>query len=91
MKLLESAERALALKLLDFSSVLLNVALELEPHRLCSYLLELSQTFSIFYEQCRVMNAEPSLRHSRVVLCAQTRDALVTGLELLGIGVPDVM
>ena len=91
VELLEPAERALGLKLLDFSDVLHDVAMHLEPHRLCAYLFELSQTFSIFYEQCPVLNAVPSLWNSRLVLCDQARDTLVTGLNLLGIGVPDIM
>lgn len=91
VELLEPAERALGLKLLDFSDVLHDVAMHLEPHRLCAYLFELSQTFSIFYEQCPVLNAVPSLRSSRLVLCDQARDTLVTGLNLLGIGVPEIM
>lgn len=91
VELLEPAERALGLKLLDFSDVLHDVALHLEPHRLCAYLFELAQTFSIFYEKCPVLNAIPSLRNSRLVLCDQARDTLVTGLDLLGIGIPEVM
>lgn len=91
VQLFEPAERALGLKLLDFLEVLRDVGHELEPHRLCAYLFELAQAFSVFYEQCPVLNADAALRRSRLTLCVQTRDALTTGLELLGIAVPEVM
>ena len=31
----------------------------LEPHRLCTYLFQLAQAFSAFYEHCPVLKAEP--------------------------------
>jgi arginyl-tRNA synthetase len=91
VKVVEPGERALALKLLTFGEVLSEVGSELEPHRLCTYLFDLAQTFSVFYEQCPVLKAEPELRESRLALCALTMHALVTGLELLGIESPETM
>ncbi|MCT1479383.1 arginine--tRNA ligase [Microbacterium sp. p3-SID336] len=87
----EPAERALALLLLDFGEVVSAVGRDLEPHRLCTYLFELAQTFSVFYEQCAVLTAEPEVRASRLALCALTLRVLVTGLDLLGIASPDTM
>ena len=83
--IIEPGERALALKLLDFGDVVAQVGDELEPHRLCAYLFELAQAFSVFYEQCPVLKAEPAIRESRLALCALTMHVLVTGLDLLGI------
>lgn len=91
VKVVEPGERALALKLLTFGEVLSEVGSELEPHRLCTYLFDLAQTFSVFYEQCPVLKAEPELRESRLALCALTMHALVTGLGLLGIESPETM
>jgi arginyl-tRNA synthetase len=85
------AERALALRLLDFGDVVAQVAAELEPHRLCGYLFELAQAYSGFYEQCPVLKAEPHVRASRLSLCALTSTVLVEGLGLLGIGAPERM
>tara|TARA_R100000365_G_C2746830_1_gene76283 strand:- start:3289 stop:5019 length:1731 start_codon:yes stop_codon:yes gene_type:complete len=87
----EPGERVLALKLLSFGEVLSEVGSELEPHRLCTYLFDLAQTFSVFYEQCPVLKAESALRESRLALCALTLHALVTGLGLLGIESPETM
>jgi arginyl-tRNA synthetase len=87
----EPSERALALKILAFSDVVEQVASELEPHRLCGFLFELAQAFSVFYERCPVLKAEPEIRESRLTLSAATLQALVTGLDLLGIVAPQRM
>lgn len=90
--LVESAERALALKLLDFGAVVAAVGESLEPHRLAAYLFELAQTFTAFYEHCPVLKAEdPAVRDSRLALCALTLQVLQTGLSLLGIATPEQM
>jgi len=82
-------ERQLVVKLLAFDQVVSGVADTLRPHRLCSYLFELAQTFSAFYEQCPVLKAEHDLRLSRLSLCAMTAGVLATGLDLLGIDAPE--
>ncbi|KYH45048.1 arginine--tRNA ligase [Branchiibius sp. NY16-3462-2] len=90
--LVEPAERALALKLLDFGSVVAAVGETLEPHRLAAYLFDLAQTFTAFYEHCPVLKAEdPAVRDSRLALCALTLQVLQTGLSLLGIETPEQM
>lgn len=87
----EPAERALALRLLQFGTVVAQVGDQLEPHRLCAYLFELAQDFSAFYEACPVLKAEPDVRTSRLALAAHTHDVLVQGLDLLGITAPAQM
>jgi arginyl-tRNA synthetase len=87
----EPSERALAVKLLGFGDVVAQVGSELEPHRLCGFLFELAQAFSVFYERCPVLKAEPATRESRLTLSAATMRALVTGLDLLGIEAPQRM
>jgi arginyl-tRNA synthetase len=87
----EPAERALALKLLGFAAVLEEVEQNLEFHRLCGYLYELSTAFTGFYENCPVLRSEGTVRESRLVLCDLTARTLATGLALLGIDAPDRM
>lgn len=87
----EPSERALALQILAFSDIVEQVASELEPHRLCGFLFELAQAFSVFYERCPVLKSEPQIRESRLTLSAATLQALVTGLDLLGIEAPQRM
>ena len=52
----EPAERALALHLLEYGATLHKVREALEPHRLCAYLFELAQLFTSFYDQCPVLS-----------------------------------
>lgn len=88
----EPAERALALRLLDFGGVVAEVGESLEPHRLAAYLYDLATTFTAFYEHCPVLKAEDAaVRDSRLALCALTRKVLVKGLDLLGIESPHQM
>ena len=89
--LAEPSERALALHLLDFGQVVAAVGDELEPHRLCTYLFELAQAFSAFYENCPVLKAEADTRASRLALSALTLRVLDGGLRLIGISTPDQM
>ncbi len=85
-------ERALALLVLELGPTTVAVGRHLEPHRLCDYLFSLAQAFSVFYEQCPVVNADDdALRASRLALCAATLRALATGLDLLGIEAPERM
>jgi arginyl-tRNA synthetase len=87
----EPAERALALRLLDFGDVVVQVGDLLEPHRLCGYLFDVAQLFSTFYDHCPVLKADSEVRASRLALCATTLAVLDQGLDLLGIARPDRM
>jgi len=83
------AEMALAKKLLQFAETIECVARDLRPNVLTDYLLELSRTFSRFYDKkigVRVIDAAPeSTRQSRLYLCDLTARTLKLGLSLLGI------
>ncbi len=82
----EPAERALALKLLQFPETIASVAAEAYPHLLCNYLFELAGAFMSFYESCPVLQAATdALRASRLALADLTARTLQTGLRLLGI------
>jgi len=86
---LHDAERALILRLDGFGDVLTAVAGSCEPHRLCTYLYDLAQTVTAFYERCPVLKAPQPVRDNRVALCALTARTLSTGLGLLGIAAPE--
>ncbi|WP_152346168.1 arginine--tRNA ligase [Brevibacterium sp. CFH 10365] len=88
----ETAERELALILLGFADVLTEAAAGSAPHRLCTYLFDLAQAFTSFYEQCPVLIAETEeLRDSRLRLSAIVLEVLQAGLGVLGIRVPERM
>jgi arginyl-tRNA synthetase len=88
----EPAERRLALELLGFGSVVVDVGESLEPHRLCSYLFSLAQSFTGFYDACPVLKApDAAVRDARLALCELTLEVLVVGLGLLGVSAPEQM
>ncbi len=78
-------ELTLAKHLLHFGLVLQAVVEEYRPNYLCNYLYELAGHFARFFENCPVLNAEASLRASRLVLCDLTSRVLREGLEALGL------
>lgn len=84
-------ERALVLKLLQFDAAVQDTLDKFSPHRLCTYLFEMAQAFTAFYEVCPVLRAEGDTRALRLALCEQTARVLKTGLGLLGIEAPERM
>lgn len=87
----EPQERALAQRLLAYPSVLADTMATFSPHKLCTYLFDLAQDFTSFYEHCPVMKADEPVRTSRLALCDVTARTLAHGLDLLGIAAPDAM
>jgi arginyl-tRNA synthetase len=86
-----AAERGLSLRLLGFGRAVADAAATAEPHKLAGFLFEVASSFTTFYEQCPVLTAEGETRQSRPALSALTLRVLVTGLDLLGIAVPERM
>ena len=88
----EPQERALALLLLQFDSVVHDTLDKYSPHRLCTYLFDLAQAFTAFYEACPVLKeGYEATRESRLALCDLTARVLQQGLALLGIQAPERM
>jgi arginyl-tRNA synthetase len=89
---LDPAERELVKKLLAFPAEAAEAAARRAPHRVAVYALELAQTFTAFYRDCRVVGATPtSLESFRLGLCVATRRTIGRGLGLLGVSAPDSM
>jgi len=90
--LAEPQERALALQLLQFDSAVHDTLEKHSPHRLCTYLFDLAQAFTAFYEACPVLkDGYEATRESRLALCDTTARVLHQGLALLGIEAPERM
>ena len=85
--LFDDNERALARKLSQYPEVLALAVTDLMPHHLCTYLFELAQQFSRFYESSKVVGDEREA--VRVHLVRRYRDTLGHGLGLLGIAAPE--
>ena len=83
------AELILVKSLLNYKSVLKDAVRELAPHLVTNYLFDLAQTFSRFYETCRVKGDENEER--RAALVAVFAKTMEHGLSLLGINTPEEM
>ncbi|MCX5342810.1 arginine--tRNA ligase [Streptomyces atratus] len=88
---LAPAERALGLHLDQFGEVVAEVAAAYEPHKLASYLYQLSSLFTTFYDQCPVLKPEVpgDVAENRLFLSDLTARTLHQGMELLGIRTPE--
>jgi len=90
--LAEDAERNLAMALLAFPEAIVATLEDYQPSKLCTYLFDLAQQFTAFYENCPVLIApDEAVRASRLRLCSLTQATLARGLDLLGIPAPDQM
>ena len=88
----EPQERLLALQLLQYNYVLRDTVKHLEPHRLCTWLFELSELVNSFYQSCPVLRVEnENVRLSRLRLAELTGRVIVDGLDVLGIESPRQM
>ena len=79
------AEATLARKMVLFPHTIAQVLQDLRPHFLCTYLYELAETFSTFYNHDRVLGGPPGEEERRLALCARTLLLLETGLHALGL------
>ena len=86
-------EKTLAMKLLQFSETLQQVAQDAYPHVLCNYLYELASAYMSFYEHCPVLKdgVEETTRNDRLTLCNLTANTLEKGLGLMGTDVMERM
>jgi len=88
----DPAERALGLEILRLSESLDLAAADYRPNQLTSYLFDLANRYSTFFERCHVLKAESEeLSQSRMMLCDLTARTIRKGLELLGIDVVEKM
>ncbi len=86
---LDSSERNLMKKILEYRSVLQEAVSEMAPHKVANYLYELAQDFSRFYENCPV--AGSNREEERISLVRIYLDTMSHGLNLLGITIPEAM
>ena len=84
-------ERALALRLLAYPTVIDTTLETYSPHKLCTYVYDLATDFTAFYEHCPVLKADEPVRSSRLALADLTARTLQHALDLLGIDAPEQM
>lgn len=87
-------ELALIRTMLRLSELIVQVAENLEPHHLPHYAMELATAFHHFYENCRVISANPEdneLTLARLKLVAAAQVAFRRTLTLMGMSAPERM
>lgn len=90
--LLKTEEEMAVLKLLyDFPNMVVSSAEKYEPSIVTRHVTEIAKTFNRFYHNCPILSEEGELRDARLLLVYATKVVLKTGLNLLGMEVPDKM
>ncbi len=87
-------ELALIRTMLRLSELVVQVAENLEPHHLPHYAMELATAFHHFYENCRVISANPEdneLTLARLKLVAAAQVVFRRTLTLMGMSAPERM
>jgi len=88
----EIAEHDLIKQIAFFSGVVASAAEEYKPSLIANYCYRLADRFSVFYNQCQVLDAkEKEVKEARLALVAAFYNTLELGLELLGIEIPERM
>ena len=88
----EQEERAIVLKLMQYTGVINDAANNFNPSSLCNYLLELSHIFNTFYHKHHVLKAEDEdIKDARLILARAVQIVLKNGLNILGIEAPNKM
>jgi arginyl-tRNA synthetase len=86
------AEKPLGIKVLEWPAVLERAGEHKNPTYIVTYLLELAQTWSSFYAENSIIKAETEeLKKARLILAQKIYQVLETGLEILGIEIPEKM
>ena len=83
-----SAEKRLALQLLEFPGAVVRAAEAYKPSILADYLFQTAQLYSSFYQNSPILKSEEAVRNARLKLCSLFGRVLAKGLELLGIESP---
>ena len=78
--------------LYQFPEVVERAGVDLAPHYIVTYLLEVASAFNGFYGGNKIIDSDNVVMSEwRLALTEATRRVLVNGLEILGIRVPDQM
>ncbi|MBO4416329.1 MAG: arginine--tRNA ligase [Lachnospiraceae bacterium] len=89
---ISDSERELLLGLTDFAQSIRRASDELAPHKLCSFIYELSNRFNSFYHDNKIISEEnESLKKAWISLITLTYRALDKMMELLAVTVPERM
>jgi arginyl-tRNA synthetase len=86
------AEKEVIIVAEQFGSIIDQAALEHNPSVIANYVFNLAKTFNSFYSELSVANAETeSKKQLRLKISLLTANILKSGMQLLGINVPERM
>ncbi|SET59152.1 arginine--tRNA ligase [[Clostridium] polysaccharolyticum] len=86
------SERDLMLELVKFNEVMYNAYQENAPHKICQYVYEISNAFSKFYHETKIISEEnKEQQDSWITLISLTAGILNQCMDLLGLEAPDRM
>jgi len=89
---LHPLEKAIIVELELFPTVINEAATDYDPSKIAIYIYNLAKTFSSFYSELSIANAESDEKKMlRLQLAQMTAHILKTGMKLLGSGVPERM
>lgn len=89
---LHKLEKELIILLEQYPSIIAQACVEHNPSALAIYGYTVAKTFSSFYTECSVLNAESEEKKQlRLKLAAMTGNVIASSMSLLGIRVPDRM
>ena len=85
-------EKELIVTLEQFPAVLKDAGMEQDPSKVAIYIFNLAKTFSSFYSEHSIANAENNSKQQlRIMLSVFTATAIKNGMKVLGIKVPERM
>ena len=86
------AEKDLMTDLAGFNAMMDSAFYEIAPHKVCSYIYQLSNDFNSFYHSTRILAEEDAARkESWIALLSLTLDILSACIGVLGFTAPDRM
>lgn len=83
--LVTSHERALCSRLSQYPEMIIDAAIQYQPHLLTTYLRELATDFHAYYNSEQFLVEETALRDARLALVFAVKQVLSNGFKLLGI------
>lgn len=76
-------ERAIIVSCLGFSDLIESILIDLQCHRICDFLWNLTKLFSDFYQKFRVVGSED--QNNRLIICFIVKQYMSVAFDLLGI------
>lgn len=89
--LVEPEEYALLKALADYPQMVAGAAMDLAPHRVVFYLMDLAGQFHGYYNKHKVLTEDKQLSAVRLYLCGALKRVFRNGLQLIGLQAPESM